>query len=103
MNKKEQIEFLSRYEDFWGHLSEEEKEFVCRNTETVTYHPGQNVHSADIRCVGVLFVKKGCLRVYRRVDRNVCFPPEQEPKWDLAESMEPCPRQERVVCLYSHF
>ena len=64
MNKKEQMEFLSQYEDFWGHLSDEEKEFVCHNTEFVTYHPGQNVHSADLRCVGVLFVRKGCLRVY---------------------------------------
>ena len=25
MNKKEQMEFLSQYEDFWGHLSDEEK------------------------------------------------------------------------------
>ena len=31
MNKKEQMEFLSQYEDFWGHLSDEEKEFVCQN------------------------------------------------------------------------
>ena len=64
VNKKDQMEFLSQYEDFWGHLSDDEKEFVCHNTEFMTYHPGQNVHSADLRCVGVLFVKKGCLRVY---------------------------------------
>ena len=64
MDTKQKIEFLSQYHDFWDHLSEEEKDFVCRNTELITYHPGQNIHSADIRCVGVLFVKKGCLRVY---------------------------------------
>lgn len=64
MNTNQKMEFLSRYHDFWDHLSNDEKEFVCRNTEVVSYHPGQNVHSADLRCVGVLFVKKGCLRVY---------------------------------------
>lgn len=64
MDTKEKIEFLSQYQDFWGHLSDEEKDFVCQNTEVVSYHPGQNIHSADVRCVGVLFVKSGCLRVY---------------------------------------
>ena len=64
MIKNEKIEHLSQYHDFWDHLSNEEKNFVCQNSEIMTYHPGQNVHSADLRCVGVLFVKKGCLRVY---------------------------------------
>ena len=67
--------------------------------------PGNQLYKRFIvRYLSTFILKrKGCLRVYCRVDRNVCFPPEQEPKWDLAESMEPCPRQERVVCLYSHF
>ena len=30
----------------------------------MSYHPGQNIHSADTQCIGVLFVKSGCLRVY---------------------------------------
>ena len=64
MDNKEKIEFLSHYNDFWDHLSDAEKEFTCRNTDLVTYHSGQNIHSADARCVGVLFVKTGCLRVY---------------------------------------
>lgn len=64
MDEKEKIEFLSQYDDFWSHLSREEKEYVCRNTEVISYHPGQNIHSADTRCIGVLFVKSGCLRVY---------------------------------------
>jgi len=64
MDRKEKMNFLSQYSDFWAHLTEEEKIFVCQNTEFVTYHPGQNIHSADTRCVGVLFVKSGCLRVY---------------------------------------
>ncbi len=58
------MEFLSGYPDFWEHLTEEDKLFVCQNTEVVSYHPGQNIHSADTQCVGVLFVKTGCLRVY---------------------------------------
>lgn len=64
MDTKEKMEFLSQFDDFWGHLSDEEKSFVCQNTDVISYHPGQNIHSADTRCVGVLFVKSGCLRVY---------------------------------------
>ena len=64
MNTKEKMEFLSQYSDFWDHLTDEERQFVCRNTEVMSYHPGQNIHSADTQCIGVLFVKSGCLRVY---------------------------------------
>ncbi len=64
MDNKEKMEFLSGYPDFWEHLTEEDKLFVCQNTEVVSYHPGQNIHSADVQCIGVLFVKSGCLRVY---------------------------------------
>ncbi len=64
MNTKEKMEFLSQYSDFWDHLTDEERQFVCQNTEVVSYHPGQNIHSADTQCIGVLFVKSGCLRVY---------------------------------------
>lgn len=64
MDNAKKMEFLSQYCDFWGHLNEEEKAFVCRNTEVIRYHPGQNIHSADTQCIGVLFVKSGCLRVY---------------------------------------
>lgn len=64
MNTKEKMDFLSQYSDFWDHLTDEERQFVCRNTEVMSYHPGQNIHSADTQCIGVLFVKSGCLRVY---------------------------------------
>ena len=64
MDRKEKMEFLSQYSDFWRHLSDDEKAFVCQNTEVLSYHPGQNIHSADSQCIGVLFVKSGCLRVY---------------------------------------
>ncbi len=64
MDKKERMEALARFPEVWTHLSETEKEFACRNTEMVSYHPGQNIHSADSQCIGVLFIKTGCLRVY---------------------------------------
>ncbi len=64
MDNAKKMEFLSQYTDFWRHLTDEDKAFVCRNTELISYHPGQNIHSADTQCIGVLFVKSGCLRVY---------------------------------------
>ena len=60
----ERYGFLSIFGDFWDHLSEEERRFAVRNTEEVSYHPGQNVHSAETKCAGMLFLRSGALRVY---------------------------------------
>lgn len=57
-------DFLSQYDEFWTHLSDEEKEYVKQTVNTVNYKAGQNVHSADNRCAGVLFINHGRLRVY---------------------------------------
>ena len=51
MNTKEKMDFLSQYSDFWDHLTDEERQFVCQNTEVMSYHPGQNIHSADTQCI----------------------------------------------------
>lgn len=64
MNDREKSEFFAQYPDFWDHLSQREREYVLRYSEEINYHPGQNVHSADRECIGVLFVKTGSLRVY---------------------------------------
>ncbi len=64
MTDTEKREVFSHYPDFWDHLTEQEREYACRNSEEVNYHSGQNIHSADRECIGVLFVKKGSLRVY---------------------------------------
>jgi CRP/FNR family transcriptional regulator len=64
MDTKEKMDFLAGFDDFWSHLRDEDKSFVCKNTEYVSYHPGQNVHSRDTQCIGLLFLETGSLRVY---------------------------------------
>lgn len=64
MDEKEKVKFLSETASFWDKLDDETKKYVCDNTELITYHAGQNIHSGDTQCVGVLFIKSGCLRVY---------------------------------------
>ena len=82
MDNKTKEKFISDNPDLWGKFDEQTKKFVCENTcfwdklddttkkyvldnmEVVNYHAGQNIHSGDVKCVGVLFVKTGRLRVY---------------------------------------
>ncbi len=49
---------------FWDRLSAKEAEALLSQTRTVTYEPGENVHSGTNDCVGVLLIKSGELRTY---------------------------------------
>ena len=49
---------------FWDELSEHEQALICENTRCITYREGENIHSPDKECVGVLLVKSGELRTY---------------------------------------
>ena len=48
---------------FWGGISEDEREFICRHSVAVTYNKGETIHDGT-ECSGVFFVRSGCLRVY---------------------------------------
>jgi CRP/FNR family transcriptional regulator len=70
---------------FWRNLSEEEQQFLCRNTRPVHYDKGAHVHSPTESCVGILLVRAGQLRaymlsedgrdvtLYRLFDSDVCI------------------------------
>lgn len=57
-------ETLQKSFDFWSKLSENEKETLLKNTSEIHYEKGQNVHSADNDCIGVILIKSGELRTY---------------------------------------
>lgn len=57
-------ESFKRVFPFWGELTEFQEELLCRNTVSVSYTKGQNVHGASGICTGAIFVRKGTLRVY---------------------------------------
>ncbi|MFH1512093.1 MAG: Crp/Fnr family transcriptional regulator [Bacillota bacterium] len=49
---------------FWDRLSAKEAEALLSQTRTLTYEPGESVHSGTNDCVGVLLIKSGELRTY---------------------------------------
>ena len=49
---------------FWQHLSEYEKELICRNTSLGSYKKGTTLHGGNDDCVGVILIKSGQLRTY---------------------------------------
>ncbi|KAF5035329.1 Crp/Fnr family transcriptional regulator [Sedimentibacter saalensis] len=49
---------------FWDKLSSREKELFKNNVQKVKYAKGENLHSADNECLGLLLVLTGELRVY---------------------------------------
>ena len=48
---------------FWNSISEEEREYICRNSFAVSYAKGTTIHDGT-ECSGVFFVRSGCLCVY---------------------------------------
>lgn len=56
--------FVKNHLSFWEKITEEQKEILKNNINKVTYHKGDNLHSADSECLGVLLVKSGDIRVY---------------------------------------
>ena len=64
MPKKENIEYLQENLKFWEYLEESEKQAILNNTAEMHYQQGQNIHSADQECLGVIMIKTGEVRVY---------------------------------------
>lgn len=49
---------------FWDNLSPQEKKLILSNTNYKQFKQGENIHSADNDCVGIIIVKNGVLRTY---------------------------------------
>lgn len=60
-NKKISYE---KYFSFWNYLSNDEKKLIENNTNTVKYAKGENIHSGESECIGLIIVKSGSLRTY---------------------------------------
>jgi len=61
---QDNITFLKSKFDFISRLSTAEQEELFANTSQISYKKGQNIHSAENDCIGVLLVKSGELRAY---------------------------------------
>lgn len=48
---------------FWSDISQSDRDYICQNSRAFTYPKGTTIHSGN-ECLGVVFVRHGCLRVY---------------------------------------
>ena len=64
MLEKEELIFVRSRLSFWDKLSSVEKNIIENNITKVTYNKGYNLHSSSSKCLGVLVVQSGELRVY---------------------------------------
>lgn len=64
MLQAEQQNFIRNSLPFWDKLSSSEKNTVMNNTAFSIHKKGESVYSADYKCLGLLLVKSGSLRVY---------------------------------------
>ncbi|MDD3367277.1 MAG: Crp/Fnr family transcriptional regulator [Lachnospiraceae bacterium] len=49
---------------FWAHLSEPQKDYLQKNTNTAHFSAGSFLHNSETDCIGILFLKTGMLRIY---------------------------------------
>ena len=62
-NKLEIKRYLNQLE-FWGDLTDSEKDLLVSRSKLVKYNKGANIHRGALDCIGTMFVKSGQLRVY---------------------------------------
>ncbi|KNZ42613.1 Crp/Fnr family transcriptional regulator [Acetobacterium bakii] len=63
VNEKDNA-FIESIFTFWDKLTAQQKSLILGNIMTVNYKAGENIHSGDNDCVGVLLIKRGELRTY---------------------------------------
>ncbi len=57
------MKFFEEY-PFWNKLTQDEKTEMCENASVAAYEKGENIFSGGDNCIGILFIKKGQLRIY---------------------------------------
>ncbi len=70
MEKDKNTAFISEVLTFWDKLSLKEKELIQSNMISASYSKGENIHSSDKECSGILLVKEGRLRIYMLSDEG---------------------------------
>ncbi len=57
-------DFICEVLTFWDKLNLQEQNLILNNTNVVNYKQGDNIHSGENDCVGILLIKSGELRTY---------------------------------------
>ncbi len=59
-----ELSLIKSHLNIWEHLNTLERESIYNNISRVKYSKGQNLHSTDNECLGVLLILSGELRVF---------------------------------------
>lgn len=54
----------------WEQLTDAQKQDIITSSELRSYKKGTNIHSGEEECLGLVFIKKGSLRVYMLSDEG---------------------------------
>ncbi len=54
---------------FWNEISEEDRDLICSSSVALSYPKGTNIHDGN-GCSGVIFVRKGSIRMYIMSDEG---------------------------------
>ncbi|MBK5244718.1 MAG: Crp/Fnr family transcriptional regulator [Eubacteriaceae bacterium] len=63
LNQKD-VAFIESIFTFWNRLNPLQKSLILGNAMPVNYARGENIHSGENDCIGVLLIKSGELRTY---------------------------------------
>lgn len=64
--------FESIYQEifpFWKEISEKDRDYICQNSQAVTYSKGETIHDGN-ECSGVILVRSGSLRLFMMSDEG---------------------------------
>ena len=64
MPTAQELTFFRSALPFWDCLSEEDRDMLVQNIQILTASAGELVYNAGDKCLGVLFLREGRLRVY---------------------------------------
>lgn len=64
MIKQEELNLFKTRLSFLDHLTPRQNALLLSGTEEVHYEKGQYIHCAEERCIGVLLIRQGSVRVY---------------------------------------
>lgn len=60
---EQELSYLENF-PFWAHLTNEQKDLVCKNVVISKYKKGVNLHNGADECAGLLYIISGQLRAY---------------------------------------
>jgi CRP/FNR family transcriptional regulator len=70
MISQSDFELLEIHLPFWAKLTDEQRELIRANTQSIHYSKGHSLHNGENDCIGIIFIKTGSVRTYMSSDEG---------------------------------